>query len=298
MSSKRLSPILFLDPILKHLILQNDWKRHENSQHFQPELFKCHEHTSLGTNSPLCGDVFYDAEFMEDHLKHVHNIEPSTTLKAKVNQNLIGRHHQVRFWCGFCLSNISLDNHGVQGWDERFNHIDGHFKSGWTTLDWVDAETKKRKKDMEGDFGAKDKGRDDGPTRSGYEALETNGIDAIDAIASAGSKRRREDSHEDPTEPGGDKSVCCVSFIASYYADDVLTCVLLVPKCNCGGGPYNRAHADKCNLYGACGHLLCPNCAVDAGPEEAGPEEASPEEASRENAGSPSKKQRGRFVLL
>jgi hypothetical protein len=216
MSSKTESPTSF-ETILNHLILQNDWKRHENSQHFQPELFKCHEHTALGANSLLCGDVSYDAESMEEHLKQVHHIDSSATLKAKVNQNLIGRNHQVRFWCGFCLSNISLDNYGVRGWDERFNHIDGHFKLGLKTLDWVDAETKKMKKDTE-DFEAKDKGRDDGPVRSGHEASKT---DTIDTIASAGSKRRRLDSHEDTSEsaPVGEyDNVFCVSCIDALLA--------------------------------------------------------------------------------
>lgn len=197
-------------PTHSSLVVQNDWKRHENSQHFQAELFKCQEHASLGTNSPRCGDVFYDAEYMEDHLKNVHGISSPATLKAKVHENLIGRNHQVRFWCGFCRSNVSLHNHGVQGWDERFNHIDDHFKAGLRTLDWVDAETNKMKKDTEEDFEAKDKGRDDSQGRSGDEAFET---DSIDFIASARSKRPRQDSVEDAVVSNPlEDYVCCVSY--------------------------------------------------------------------------------------
>ena len=86
---------------------------------------------------------------MKAHLQKEHRIANEAILKQKVGDNRIGRDHQVRFWCGFCGENVALKHAGVQGWDERFNHIDVHFKAGRRIWDWIDPETNRSKKEME-----------------------------------------------------------------------------------------------------------------------------------------------------
>jgi hypothetical protein len=86
---------------------------------------------------------------MQTHLQNEHRIVNGAVLKAKIKENHIGHDHQVRFWCGFCGQNVGLKENGVKGWDERFNHIDEHFKNRCQILDWIDAEANKTKREIQ-----------------------------------------------------------------------------------------------------------------------------------------------------
>ncbi|CAG8949971.1 hypothetical protein HYFRA_00004303 [Hymenoscyphus fraxineus] len=126
---------------------KNDWKRHENSQHFQIETWRCDG--SLPEGGP-CSKVCYRRQSFLDHLKKDHPLPPSSPLstssastsalstsssimeedepyREKLESCRIGRNSQDRFWCGFCVQLIDLKKKGLDAWTERFDHIDDHF---------------------------------------------------------------------------------------------------------------------------------------------------------------------------
>lgn len=112
---------------------KNDWKRHENSQHFQLETWRCDEEktprsmsNSLAPNTP-CAKVCYRKESFKDHLIKEHRVSDLSEVKEKLETCRIGRNCQSRFWCGFCKGLKDLKKRGVDAWTERFNHIDDHF---------------------------------------------------------------------------------------------------------------------------------------------------------------------------
>jgi len=126
---------------------KNDWKRHENSQHFQIEMFRC-QISDLSKRYGVCAKIFYARSAFEEHLKDGHKISDDRLFTDHVQEGRIGRGNQGRFWCGFCRKILPLQEQGVPGWDERFNHIDGHFKQGNSVDAWVDAETNQTKEEM------------------------------------------------------------------------------------------------------------------------------------------------------
>lgn len=126
---------------------KNDWKRHENSQHFQIEMFRC-QISDLSKRYGVCAKIFYAGSAFEEHLKDGHKIFDDRLVTNHVQEGRIGRGNQGRFWCGFCKKILDLHEQGVPGWDERFNHIDSHFKDGNSVDNWVDAETSQTKEEM------------------------------------------------------------------------------------------------------------------------------------------------------
>lgn len=114
---------------------KGDWKRHENSQHFQLELWKC------GVIPPglgaLCGKLSFRRESHTTHLRNVHNIIDKTEIATKTKEAHIGRNNFKTFWCGFCPTIpgqdspkgrvVLLKKGGLDGWDERFDHLGKHF---------------------------------------------------------------------------------------------------------------------------------------------------------------------------
>ena len=126
---------------------KNDWKRHENSQHFQNEMFRC-QISDSSKRYGVCARIFYAGKAFEEHLKDGHKISNNELVSDHVREGRIGRGNQGRFWCGFCKKIFVLREQGVPGWDERFNHIDDHFKRGNRVDSWVDAETNQTKEEM------------------------------------------------------------------------------------------------------------------------------------------------------
>jgi hypothetical protein len=103
---------------------KNDWKRHENSEHFHIETWRC-DGEKVGGGA--CAKVCYRRETFEDHLVKAHQmVLNSDPLKAKLDNCRIGRNCQSRFWCGFCKNLVELKKRGVEAWTERFDHIDDH----------------------------------------------------------------------------------------------------------------------------------------------------------------------------
>lgn len=130
---------------------KNDWKRHENSQHFHLESWRCDEKKSDGG---VCAKVCYRKQTFTDHLQRDHSISNGNgDLAAKLHSCHIGRNCQARFWCGFCVKLIDLKKKSVDAWAERFDHIDDHFmgRHGLTAQsiqEWVPVDGDRPKQDI------------------------------------------------------------------------------------------------------------------------------------------------------
>ena len=123
---------------------KSDWKRHENSQHFQLESFRC-QLPSPALKDP-CGELFYRAEIFKTHLQAEHKMTDLGQVNHEVKMRRIGKNGQGQFWCGFCQKIVRLEKKRNEAWDERFDHIDNHFsKEGRGIGEWLCVEAKKLK---------------------------------------------------------------------------------------------------------------------------------------------------------
>ncbi len=104
---------------------KDDWKRHENSQHFHLESWRCSEERLDGEG--ICARNFYRRQQFRQHLAEKHNITDTKIIMSKLDQCRLGNNCQTRFWCGSCTMLIDLRNKGLDAWTERFDHIDDHF---------------------------------------------------------------------------------------------------------------------------------------------------------------------------
>ncbi|KAF8850218.1 hypothetical protein BDZ45DRAFT_679913 [Acephala macrosclerotiorum] len=127
---------------------KNDWKRHENSQHFHLELWKCDEQRPDGEG--ICVKLCYRRQAFHDHLVKDHNISDDNIIKSKLDNCRIGRNVQTRFWCGFCAKLIDLKKKSVEAFKERLDHIDNHFMgrmgvAKMSIAEWVPVDSDKPK---------------------------------------------------------------------------------------------------------------------------------------------------------
>ncbi|KAL2004973.1 hypothetical protein VTN00DRAFT_2823 [Thermoascus crustaceus] len=127
-----------------------DWKRHENSQHFHLQCWRCTQRDTTGLE---CARLFYRQEMYVQHLSKDHRIENRKDIDTFIRKNRIGRNGQSQFWCGFCKMIIPLKQQGLGAWNERFDHIDTvHFKNGERIGDWLPPGghlTKEKERDEE-----------------------------------------------------------------------------------------------------------------------------------------------------
>lgn len=114
---------------------KNDWKRHENSQHYQLELWKCNE-KSHAHPSELCNKAFNRRELFKTHLSKDHGITNSAIVDKKLEECLDVRNYEVRFWCGFCTKIIKFEEKGLNAWLGRSNHMDDHFSRQMDISEW------------------------------------------------------------------------------------------------------------------------------------------------------------------
>ncbi|KAK4171512.1 hypothetical protein QBC36DRAFT_199168 [Triangularia setosa] len=118
---------------------KNDWKRHENSQHFQLEIWRCTEpvHSHGRPGDYECGKVCHRRESLKGHLEQDHQFQEPAVIEKKLNDYRHGRNFESRFWCGFCVKTIEPQRSGGPAHSERFDHIDNHFmgKDGFEKAD-------------------------------------------------------------------------------------------------------------------------------------------------------------------
>ncbi|KAJ2997815.1 hypothetical protein NUW58_g526 [Xylaria curta] len=134
---------------------KNDWKRHENTQHFMLEIWRC--------DKEGCGRVCYRREIFKSHLEKDHQVIDQNTLEVKLEKCRVGRNCEARFWCGFCQEIIEIKQEGGQAWAERFDHIDEHFSgrnraqkeiSEWKDFDASQQSKESLKEDSDASVGS------------------------------------------------------------------------------------------------------------------------------------------------
>lgn len=125
---------------------KSDWKRHENSQHFQPEVFRCAFELSPGA---ICGVYSPQKEAFEIHLK-THGVSSPGAAEILNTRSKIGKNCQGSFWCGFCKAIIELKTRLNAAWDERFDHIAEHLEQDnkKSIEEWICVEQNKTKKEL------------------------------------------------------------------------------------------------------------------------------------------------------
>lgn len=107
---------------------KSDWKRHENSQHYQLEAYSCGLSSNGREVGERCGAYFFLQEEFRKHLESQHQMTDPEVAAQQIKRRRIGRNGQSQFWCGFCQNLIQLQSKRAAAWDERFEHIDHHFK--------------------------------------------------------------------------------------------------------------------------------------------------------------------------
>ncbi|KAJ2902697.1 hypothetical protein MKZ38_000207 [Zalerion maritima] len=139
---------------------KNDWKRHESSQHFQLEMWRCNYRPGQCMEGECCTFVTSRRENFKTHLQSIHSVLGEEKTNHMCKSCHIGRGCEGAFWCGFCKRRIELKNRGREGWNERFSHIGNHFTgrngpqrhiSEWEVIDpykmcIMDSEVESRKR--------------------------------------------------------------------------------------------------------------------------------------------------------
>ncbi|KAI9681223.1 MAG: hypothetical protein M1817_002505 [Caeruleum heppii] len=270
---------------------KSDWKRHENSQHFQIETFLCNQNDA-GTGGKPCMKRFYRREKFQHHLRQHHNMANPEDLRRKAQEQRIGRSGQVRFWCGFCEKTVSLKSSGTKAWDERFDHIDHHLREKQYTMgDWLATNGKRLRErskwggtspntagDSEHDSRAEDSSKSVSTERqarsragSGENGDADSPVDRLsDRAGGAGRKRRAQtDSGDDlRAVKGARQSEVVVEEKEDREEGD--EGVSSQPGrgstwycCQCGNGPHNYHLEKVCRQDGnppCAGHRWCPEC--------------------------------------
>jgi len=127
---------------------KNDLKRHEHSQHVQPECWRCEERFN---GSDPCNKLYYRREMYMSHLQDEHRMSEED-IKDSLKTQKISRMHQTNYWCGFCREIRNMDRKGVPGDNERFDHIVHHFIEEGRNIDqWLPPEGFKTKGEIKAD---------------------------------------------------------------------------------------------------------------------------------------------------
>ncbi|GME48962.1 c2h2 type zinc finger domain protein [Neofusicoccum parvum] len=253
---------------------KNDWKRHEGSQHFQVETWRC-EH-QVSHEAPKCAEIFYESKVFEKHLRDSHRIADQKHIDTELRTRRIGRNGQSRFWCGFCQRIIELKTRFVEAWEERFNHIDEHFKLKRPITEWLDIEANKPKGEVEArmdriDFDDEDpqpaslnassegsEGDPNSPSETSPTGASLRGtaerVDADVMILSfprKGRKRTREEAEGEEDEPVDGEPRRKSRKVA------ISSLTRMLPQCDCKQGPFAWSLYQSC-LY--CDHEFCERC--------------------------------------
>lgn len=130
-----------------------DWKRHESSQHFHFQGWRC-TMSDPDNSHRTCARLFDQQGIYVQHLREQHCVDEDVVQMAMKNSYL-DPNGQEQYWCGFCQDIISLRSRGLAARNERFNHIDSqHIKKGQRIGDWLPLSghlTKKQHNEIEYD---------------------------------------------------------------------------------------------------------------------------------------------------
>ncbi|KAF7503430.1 hypothetical protein GJ744_003760 [Endocarpon pusillum] len=258
-----------------------DWKRHENTQHFQNECWKCALCSSgTGRNghastSSFPAQLFYRRNIFMAHMQKVHQLSSEAT-REHAHKQRIGRGCQTRFWCGFCKRIVELQKKGLEGADERFNHIDKHFKQKCDISDWVvvegseakgqqdevdreeeQEEQEEQEEDIDDVLGSDGIGDspttvgeeiDDGRSRENYDYDVNDGGGGANARNDIGQKRTIPSDFEGSSRPSQQRRTHPTHGRTTPYA---FRC------CQCREGPHTLMLGRHCPM---CSHVCCAFC--------------------------------------
>ncbi|KAL5449444.1 hypothetical protein PMIN06_006824 [Paraphaeosphaeria minitans] len=245
---------------------KSDWKRHENSQHFQMESFRCQRTDPIHGNP--CGELFQRVELFTQHLVNEHRVAKDSDMSGETKACFIGKNYQRQFWCGFCQKIVGLKERRNAAWDERFDHIDAHFNKEKRAIEqWLCVETRKTKgespRKMDRTKFDDDDGDEDGdgepddsspPTTEGAGDGSYRPYDSIPRLASIPPPANTtEDMPRKRPHPVDDDFVPAPT--SKRRRTDVNRYC-----CSCGNGPWLG------NMYVMCmdcSHHLCSNCPAD-----------------------------------
>ncbi|TEY34084.1 hypothetical protein BOTCAL_0651g00020 [Botryotinia calthae] len=239
---------------------KNDWKRHENSQHFHLETWRCDTEKPEGG---ACAKVSYRRQTFQEHLKKEHDIIDQDAVQNKVEACRIGRNCQARFWCGFCVSLVDLKNQSLAAWTERFDHIDDHFmgrhglkKQG--IQNWIPVDSDKSRDDVDnpnilGGSSPKD-GRQELSTdstngfgRSSPEPVSNKGASSALVGQESRISKKRERSDDKNDRPAKYTKITDIVYCCRC-ADDLGRTLALSPKCtSCSHDFCNECQSDSIN---------------------------------------------------
>lgn len=123
---------------------RNDWKRHEASQHFLHDMWKC---TLSGPSGQRCGVISWDPRQLTDHLEQNHQMTLGDTRVRECCEAMhLGANASRRFFCGFCNAFVQQrpeDLHNAL--EARCKHIGDHYDRGFHVNDWVCIEADRPK---------------------------------------------------------------------------------------------------------------------------------------------------------
>lgn len=225
---------------------KNDWKRHENSQHFLLEIWKCDQKKADNPNE-TCGRVSHRRETFKDHLSKAHSLE-GDIIEEKVEKCRVGRNCEARFWCGFCQAIVAIQSKGGNTWTERYNHIDDHLNGRHNMPkkhidDWknIDPDAPPARADASGSD------TDDNDSSPSASALPRNVAlpDLREGQTSRPARRKRGADNMEDVRP---------SKKTKGHRDTVVT-----RCCQCGEGNSRSRFNTQC-VSASCQHPLCPNC--------------------------------------
>ncbi|KAI7210530.1 hypothetical protein KC333_g8176 [Hortaea werneckii] len=136
---------------------RNDWKRHENSQHFLIDQWRC---DMVIEGNHKCGSLFQSDDAMRKHLlaQHTAALQLEASRKGNPLQRLvtlktehmhIGREAHHYYWCGFCDRLVAPVKDASNAWEDRFRHVGDHYdKENKHVDDWICVQANRRKGDI------------------------------------------------------------------------------------------------------------------------------------------------------
>ena len=163
---------------------KGDWKRHEASVHWGRETYRCLEES---VTRDKCMKEFSRGDQYRVHLKKDHGIVNELRLKVKSEQDRQVNPLPLEYLCGFCKKMRPTIGDNEDAWNERFEHIEGHFQDGLGVVDWA----------ARGNFIISDRNREGNSARQGlrqrhvvYTQDDTSfdaGFDAVSNISGGSS---------------------------------------------------------------------------------------------------------------
>ncbi|KAI4193256.1 MAG: hypothetical protein LQ346_003978 [Caloplaca aetnensis] len=215
----------------KKLGSKNDWKRHENTQHYQIETWRCHERSKTNAMGQ-CARIFYRREQFQSHLREKHGIEKDEDIRDRCRRYRIGRNGQTAFWCGFCKRIVELKTEGLDAWEERFSHIDdSHYKKGQTIYDWVPLDSDIPKGLIERGSVAGSEPADDDDDRGGNERSSDDEGDDSSSTSKRPSPQPAKMKSNYPTGGSADRGNGSTSQANSSRRGRIWNCVSLHRSC-------------------------------------------------------------------